>query len=1548
MKPYLKSPAYIFNKDEGVWHRPEYTGINYSDGEQIESRLKTIVSGASDVSVMSVELAKSCTDWHSLYHLSRKRVNLLRPFEERLQGKDVLEVGAGCGALTRYLGEIGAEVVALEGSLRRASIAASRCRGLSNVTVIGEVAHNFVSGMQFDVVTVIGVLEYARKFFPGDGADPVDAMLGYMKGLLRPGGTLIVAIENQLGLKYFAGFPEDHMGKPMFGLEEHYTKGSVVTFGRRELGRRVSEAGLTGQEWWYPFPDYKLPSLMVSEDGALPPDGIDLTPVLRSACTDDPQCPPRIHFNQERALRPIVRNGLLPDLANSFVLLATDLVCREKSMVPLAVHFATERRPEFAKKVVFAKKNQGVGVTSQVPLYPTVKVNKNSLVSQRLVDQTFVKGELWQDRLVQIMTSPGWTITQIEGWLKVWLEAFFDVVGIQKSCDMTKEKISGQYLDLIPRNMIMDENGVTTFFDQEWVLGEDLEVGYVVFRALFSSFYALGMIAPTGEKILPTILGLIREVGQGAGFSFADQEIKHYHDLECAFQQLVVGNCNLSYGVMAGMRFRVSNTQSAPDGQGPEAHEQNVILKQALLEREGQIEVLTQTVKDLDEQFIRLNRVLSEKEFAKNLPAPKFCLDNRISSSGPNAQVVPHVVAIINDPICSQIRILQALTASAKKSWLGGIIKIEGAEGSHPHQLPSGPGTVWIVQRTCRMEIADMAIARSTGTRFVHDIDDLLWKIPEDNQNHQVVKRWLIDHLMNLLELADCVTTSTIPLKTALERLGINATVLPNCLVSEEWKNLNPLRRVGSRPRVGWAGQVGVHRSDLRFLGSVFEEMGDEVEWVFLGEVPEDLRRTEVKSEIHPMVPLGQFPKKLASLNLDLALAPLAINEFNEAKSDLRLLQYGILGFPVIATDIYPHQIAPVTRVSNNPQAWVRAIRDHLYNSDNSEKEGKVLREWVLRHRMLESWLPYYREVWLGESSIRHDHSTFSEMGNSESQSFSTSVIPMVEAKFVCSIIIPVWNRGDLTKQCLLHLAEVTQGCHYEVLVVDNASTDETQNFLASFGGDIQVIRNTENLGFAKACNQGARAARGKYLIFLNNDTIPQPGWLSALVDEVETHQDVSIVGSKLLYPDNTIQHAGVVFSKNCLTPYHIFNGAPGDLHAANIRREFQAVTAACLLIRRTDFEAIGGFDEGFRNGFEDVDLCLKIRECGKKIIYQPKSQLYHLEHQTPGRKDSDAERHNGNLLLNRWASKIVVDEDVYTVPEGYANRYYFRDGWLRQSLEPFRSDLERNQWKRVQRVQELLLSRRYTTAHGTQAEDECELHSLLSESREWPEDGEVLKWAAQLCQSLQRLDGEWEFLKRILSMGEDRAARERLAKLALSVKDLSEATDQIQALLQSDPSNGSGHWLQGILLMQSQQCAEAALSFRRALQCGVDSRKTRIGLGMACMGMGELEEAWRIFEQVMVDHPDDVEAMNGLIQAGTSLQRWKGLGERLARYVERNPADCDMRFALAGVEFRGSRLDVAKQQFEMLSLLKPDYEGLHDLEILLQTAPLDRHALAT
>src|SRR5882724_8317734 len=128
------------------------------------------------------------------------------------------------------------------------------------------------------------------------------------------------------------------------------------------------------------------------------------------------------------------------------------------------------------------------------------------------------------------------------------------------------------------------------------------------------------------------------------------------------------------------------------------------------------------------------------------------------------------------------------------------------------------------------------------------------------------------------------------------------------------------------------------------------------------------------------------------------------------------------------------------------------------------------------------------------------------------------------------SIVIPVFDRWDYTARCLRALAANTRDVAHEVIVIDNASSDETVRALPRVSG-IRTQRNTENLGFARASNQGAALAAGQYLLFLNNDTEPHPGWAAAMVAEVERDPAVAIVGSKLLYPDGTIQHAGVGFA---------------------------------------------------------------------------------------------------------------------------------------------------------------------------------------------------------------------------------------------------------------------------------------------------------------------------------------------------------------------------------------------------------------------------------
>jgi GT2 family glycosyltransferase len=237
------------------------------------------------------------------------------------------------------------------------------------------------------------------------------------------------------------------------------------------------------------------------------------------------------------------------------------------------------------------------------------------------------------------------------------------------------------------------------------------------------------------------------------------------------------------------------------------------------------------------------------------------------------------------------------------------------------------------------------------------------------------------------------------------------------------------------------------------------------------------------------------------------------------------------------------------------------------------------------------------------------------------------------------SIIVPVFNKVEYTSKCLRAIAAHTRDVPYEVIVIDNASSDDTPRALSRREG-IRYRRNGENLGFAKASNQGAAMATGRFLLFLNNDTEPHPGWAAEMVAEMERDPAVAIVGSKLLYPDGTIQHAGVGFAYAMwqpIMPMHVSSRQP----AASVtqRRELNAVTAACMLVRPEVFLAAGGFDEGYVNGYEDVDFCLEVRARGGKIVFTPASVVTHHESVTEGRFDASAA--NTERLMARWIDRF-------------------------------------------------------------------------------------------------------------------------------------------------------------------------------------------------------------------------------------------------------------------------------------------------------------------
>ena len=291
-----------------------YSGQDlYSDGD-IEDTLLDIVKNhdRSEFPNIIVE-SKS---WPILYHLSEVRTNILNwyPFEADAH---VLEVGAGCGAITGAIAAKAEKVVAIDLSKRRSMINAYRNRDKDNIEIIVGNFNDVAAGLaeKFDYVTLIGVLEYGELYIPGN--DSYRTFLKKIAGLLKPNGKVLIAIENQLGLKYFAGCREDHVGKYFEGIEGYTTTNSVKTFSKKVLKELVESSGYVDVKFAYPYPDYKLPTTIYTDE-FLPVKG-ELVNNLRNFDADR-----MVFFDETKVWDTMIEAGLFDEFSNSFFVEATN------------------------------------------------------------------------------------------------------------------------------------------------------------------------------------------------------------------------------------------------------------------------------------------------------------------------------------------------------------------------------------------------------------------------------------------------------------------------------------------------------------------------------------------------------------------------------------------------------------------------------------------------------------------------------------------------------------------------------------------------------------------------------------------------------------------------------------------------------------------------------------------------------------------------------------------------------------------------------------------------------------------------------------------------------------------------------------------------------------------------------------------------------------------------------------------------------------------------------------------------------------------------
>ncbi len=258
------------------------------------------------------------------------------------------------------------------------------------------------------------------------------------------------------------------------------------------------------------------------------------------------------------------------------------------------------------------------------------------------------------------------------------------------------------------------------------------------------------------------------------------------------------------------------------------------------------------------------------------------------------------------------------------------------------------------------------------------------------------------------------------------------------------------------------------------------------------------------------------------------------------------------------------------------------------------------------------------------------------------------------------SIVIPVYNNWELTVACLRSLAFDSSATQYEVVAVDDASTDRTHEFLPKVEG-ITAVQLEKNAGFIGAVNAGLERARGRFILLLNNDTVVQPGWLDALMRTIEVEENVGVVGAKLVYPDGTLQEAGGIIWRDG-TGLNYGRGGDAADPSYNFVRDVDYCSGACLLVRKEIFDVLGGLDRRYSPAYyEDTDLAFAARKLGYRVVYQPEAVVVHAEGSSNGTDErSGVKRYqkvSREAFRLKWQTELLTQHESDPALERIASR---------------------------------------------------------------------------------------------------------------------------------------------------------------------------------------------------------------------------------------------------------------------------------------------------
>lgn len=470
------------DEEKNVYYYEKSHNFDYSDGFKNENYILKSIQESEDISYNSYELTKWVKDWPSYYHLGVGRSNIINALNLGRDAK-VLELGCGCGSITRYLGETFKTVDAVDGSNFRTQIARERCRDLENVKVYCSNFNNLQFDSIYDIVTAIGVLEYAPIYYD-DKSTPEESCLAFLKHInlaLNDFGILILGIENKIGIKYWNGLPEDHTGIIYDSIQDYPNFQSPVTFSKKEIKHLLTKSGFQDIHFLYCFPDYKFADVIINENGF--EDNYYLHNWIDVPFESYAYLQQNHNFHEGLVLKTLSEAGLLGEFANSFLIIASKNTCKYVNSLDWIVKkFSVNRKDPF-KCITTLKQTPSLYVekkriNGQEEDY--VFENKGIKIKHRVNSNKWLPGDSAMIDIYKAFFRKNWK----EELLNI-LELYYEKLTGYESGNTDEEGypiLTGADMDLAISNLIKSHDNLH-FIENEWPV-DDIPSDYVFYRCI--------------------------------------------------------------------------------------------------------------------------------------------------------------------------------------------------------------------------------------------------------------------------------------------------------------------------------------------------------------------------------------------------------------------------------------------------------------------------------------------------------------------------------------------------------------------------------------------------------------------------------------------------------------------------------------------------------------------------------------------------------------------------------------------------------------------------------------------------------------------------------------------------------------------------------------------------------------------------------------------------------------------------------------------------------------------------------------------------------